>query len=163
MEKTMRLEVKKLHPDARIPKYQSEGAAGFDLHALVNKDYKASHTCMKDGKPVKVICPKEIGIVKTGLSVAVPPGYEMQVRPRSGLAAKKCITVENSPGTVDSDYRGEIMVILRNEGTDYFIVHDGDRIAQAVIAPVEQATIVEVEELSETARGSGGLGSTGSS
>lgn len=100
-------------------------------------------------------------MIDTGLSVAVSNGYELQIRPRSGLAAKNNITVLNSPGTVDSDYRGPVKVILINHGAENFIINKGDRIAQGVISPVVQATIIEVDELDSTERGSGGFGSTG--
>lgn len=143
----MKLKIKKLHPDAVVPKYQSAGASGFDLHALEDMDIKAGDTVL----------------VKTGLSVAVPAGYELQVRPRSGMALKTNLVVANSPGTVDSDYRGEVCVIMKNSlGIKaHQKISKGDRIAQGVIVPVVQAEIEEVEELDETQRGAGGFGSTG--
>ena len=100
-------------------------------------------------------------MVSTGFSIAIPKGYEVQIRPRSGLAAKNNITVLNTPGTIDADYRGEIKVILINLGKEKFVIENGDRIAQMVVCPVVQASLVEVKELSDTARGSGGFGSTG--
>lgn len=105
--------------------------------------------------------PLERGVIKTGLFIELPTGYEAQVRPRSGLAAKKGITVLNSPGTIDADYRGEIGVILANLSNDSFVVEDGERVAQLVIAKHERAQWIEVQELNETSRGAGGFGSTG--
>ena len=130
-----------------IPNYETEGAAGMDLKANIET-------------PIN-LKPLERAIVKTGLYIALPQGFEAQVRPRSGLAAKKGITVLNSPGTVDADYRGEIGVILVNLSNEDFIVNDGERIAQLVIAKHERISWQEVEILSETQRGSGGFGSTG--
>lgn len=130
-----------------LPKYETEGAAGLDLKANINESV--------------FLKPLERAIIKTGLFIALPQGYEAQVRPRSGLAAKKGITVLNSPGTVDADYRGEIGVILVNLSNDIFEVTDGERVAQLVIAKHEQAEWIEVEELDSTERGAGGFGSTG--
>ena len=132
-----------------LPKYESEGAAGMDLRANIDSAI--------------VLKPLERAIIKTGLFIALPQGYEAQVRPRSGLAAKKGITVLNSPGTVDADYRGEIGVILVNLSNQEFTVEDGERVAQLVIAKHEQAEWIEVTELSTTERGTGGFGSTGKS
>ena len=129
------------------PNYETQGAAGMDLHANIEKEI--------------TLKPLERAIVKTGLFIALPVGFEAQVRPRSGLAAKKGITVLNSPGTVDADYRGEIGVILVNLSNDDFIINDGERIAQLIIAKHERANWVEVNVLDETARGAGGFGSTG--
>lgn len=131
----------------QIPAYETEGSAGMDLRAELNESI--------------TLKPLERAIVKTGLFIALPQGFEAQVRPRSGLAAKKGITVLNSPGTVDADYRGEIGVILVNLSNEEFIVNDGERIAQLVIAKHERANWQEVEILNETERGSGGFGSTG--
>ena len=130
-----------------IPEYETALSAGMDLRANI-----------EDSITLK---PLERAIVKTGLFIALPAGLEAQVRPRSGLAAKKGITVLNSPGTVDADYRGEIGVILVNLSNDNFIVQDGERVAQLVIAKHERVTWQEVEVLNETERGSGGFGSTG--
>jgi len=130
-----------------IPSYETTGAAGMDLKANIDT-------------PI-ILKPLERAIVKTGLFIALPQGFEAQVRPRSGLAAKKGITVLNSPGTVDADYRGEIGVILVNLSNEKFIVNDGERIAQLVIAKHERISWKEVEILGETQRGSGGFGSTG--
>lgn len=128
-----------------VPKYQTAGAAGVDLMA-------AESALIEPGQTVKV---------RTGVSLSIPPGYEGQVRPRSGLAFRYGITVLNAPGTIDSDYRGEICVLLHNTGADLVGFSEGDRIAQLVIAPVTQAEFVEVATLSETKRGDGGFGSTG--
>lgn len=129
------------------PNYETDGAAGMDLRANID----ASIT----------LKPLERAIVKTGLYIALPVGFEAQVRPRSGLAAKKGITVLNSPGTVDADYRGEIGVILVNLSNDDFVINDGERIAQLIIAKHERVHWQEVEVLSNTERGAGGFGSTG--
>ena len=141
----MVLKIKKLSSDAVIPAYQTKEAAGFDLHSIEET----------------VINPGERKLIGTGLAFEIEFGYEVQIRPRSGLAYKHGITVLNSPGTIDSDYRGEIKVLLINHGNEPFEIKKGERIAQAVIAPVVQAKIVEVEELSDTQRGAGGFGSTG--
>ncbi|MEN8857734.1 MAG: dUTP diphosphatase [Flavobacteriaceae bacterium] len=130
-----------------IPAYETELSAGMDLRANIDVSI--------------TLKPLERAIIKTGLFIALPPGLEAQVRPRSGLAAKKGITVLNSPGTVDADYRGEIGVILVNLSNDNFIVNDGERIAQLVIAKHERIKWDEVAILSETERGTGGFGSTG--
>ena len=132
-----------------LPAYETEGAAGMDLRAAVPED-----------APV-TLRPGERQMIPTGLSMAIPPGYEVQVRPRSGLAAKHGLTCLNSPGTVDSDYRGELKVILINLGAEPFVVQRGERIAQMVVAPVTRGVFEEVEVLPETARGEGGFGSTG--
>jgi dUTP pyrophosphatase len=132
-----------------LPAYQSALAAGLDLLAAVPED-----------APV-VLAPGKYALVPTGLSIALPPGYEAQVRPRSGLAAKHGVTVLNAPGTVDADYRGEIGVPLINHGDVPFTIRRGERIAQMVIASVVQAELVPVTTLSATTRGSGGFGSTG--
>ena len=134
-------------PGALLPSYQTAGAAGADLCA-----------CLIE--PV-ILAPGQRAMIPTGLSFAIPSGYEIQVRPRSGLAAKNGITVLNSPGTIDSDYRGEVKVILINLGTEDFTIVHGDRIAQMVVAPVVQAQFQVVEALSATERGQGGFGSTG--
>lgn len=128
-----------------LPAYATSGAAGMD--AVSAEDV--------------TLAPGARHAVATGLSVAIPHGYEIQVRPRSGLALKHGITVPNTPGTIDSDYRGELKVILINHGTEAFVIRRGDRIAQLVLAPVTRAGWVEVAELDETARGAGGFGSTG--
>ena len=132
-----------------LPAYQTAEAAGLDLMAAV-----------ADSEPM-TLASGQYALVPTGLAIALPPGFEAQVRPRSGLAAKHGVTVLNSPGTIDADYRGEIKVILINHGTAPFVIKRGERIAQMVIAPVVQAALVPVAELSETDRGAGGFGSTG--
>ncbi len=132
-----------------LPSYETAGAAGCDLRAAA-----------PENAPV-VLVPGERAIIPTGLAIALPMGFEAQVRPRSGLAAKFGVSCVNSPGTIDADYRGEIKVILINHGTDDFVIRRGDRIAQMVIAPVWQAVFTEEETLDETARGAGGFGSTG--
>jgi len=136
--------------DLPLPAYQSEHAAGLDLHAAVPA-----------GAGV-VIAPGDRAMIPTGIAIALPPGTEGQVRPRSGLAARHGITVLNTPGTVDADYRGEIQVILVNHGRNAFTVERGMRIAQLVISPTVRSTICEVACLDETPRGVGGFGSTGS-
>lgn len=142
----MKVEIinKSKHP---LPKYETSLSAGVDLRANLDA-------------PV-ILKPLERALIKTGLFIALPAGYEAQVRPRSGLAFKNGLTVLNSPGTIDADYRGEIGVILVNLSNDNFTVNDGERIAQLVVAKHEQAEFVEVEELNETSRGAGGFGSTG--
>lgn len=132
-----------------LPAYQSVHAAGLDLLAAV-----------PDGSPL-ILAPGRHALVPTGLTIALPPGYEAQVRPRSGLAAKHGVTVLNAPGTVDADYRGEIGVLLINHGEAPFAIHRGERIAQMVIAAVVRAEFALASELSATERGSGGFGSTG--
>jgi len=133
-----------------LPAYQTAEAAGLDLMAAV-----------PDGEPV-TLAPGQYALVPTGLAIALPPGHEAQVRPRSGLAAKHGVTVLNSPGTIDADYRGEIKVILINHGAAPVVIKRGERVAQMVIAPVVQAALVPVAALSATDRGAGGFGSTGS-
>ena len=135
--------------DLPLPAYETPGAAGMDLRAAVAED-----------QPL-VLRPGARVAVPTGLAIALPPGQEAQVRPRSGLALRNGVAPLNSPGTVDADYRGEIKVILINLGEEDFVVRRGDRIAQLVIAPVSQATWRELDSLDETTRGNGGFGSTG--
>ncbi len=135
------------HSQHPLPKYETEASAGMDLRANLTE-------------PI-TLKPLERVLVKTGLFMELPIGYEAQVRPRSGLALKKGITVLNSPGTIDADYRGEIGVILINLSSEDFVIENGERIAQLVIAKYKQAEFIEVNQLSETARGAGGFGSTG--
>jgi len=143
---TMRtVKIKKLDEKAIIPEYQTKGAAGFDLCSLI--DYK--------------LVIGEMKLIPTGLAVEIPEGTELQIRPRSGLAKNHRITLMNSPGTLDSDYRGPIGIMLINHGQQQFEIKAGDRIAQGVLGPVYQAVFNVVEELSEPNRGSGGYGSTG--
>ena len=148
---TVTLALRRLpHADGlALPAYETEGAAGMDLRAAVPQD-----------APV-TLQPGERQMIPTGLSMAIPPGYEVQVRPRSGLAAKHGLTCLNSPGTVDSDYRGELKVILINLGREAFVVQRGERVAQMVVAPVTRGVFKEVDVLPETVRGEGGFGSTG--
>lgn len=132
-----------------LPRQQTAGAAGLDLAAAIGAE------------EVLHIAPGDYAKVPTGMAIALPEGFEGQVRPRSGLAAKHGVTVLNSPGTVDADYRGEVMVLLINHGKEVFSLRRGERIAQMVVAPVSAVMLVEVESLDETERGSGGHGSTG--
>jgi len=132
-----------------LPSYQTAQSAGMDLYAAIAED-----------KPISLL-PSGRVLVETGLAIALPENYEAQIRPRSGLAFKFGLTVLNSPGTIDADYRGEIKVLLINHGTERFTVKRGERIAQMVIAPVVQASLWCVEDLDETERGAGGYGSTG--
>ena len=135
--------------DMPLPAYETAGAAGMDLRAAV-----------AEGEPL-VLSPGDRTLVPTGFVFEIPFGYEMQIRPRSSLALKHGVTLPNTPGTIDSDYRGEVKVILANLGADPFAIAYGDRIAQIVVAPVTRGVMVEVESLDDTARGSGGFGSTG--
>ena len=132
---------------AVIPEYKTSGAAGADVCAYLESDI-----VIESGK---------VAMIPTGLFFEIPEGYEIQVRPRSGLAAKNGVTVLNTPGTIDSDYRGELKVILINHGNEDFTIHNKDRIAQIIIAPVTQAVFVPAQTLSQTQRGAGGFGSTG--
>jgi dUTP pyrophosphatase len=141
------LRVRKKADAVELPRYESEGAAGLDVKAFLERDI--------------TIAPLERARVPTGLFLEIPAGYEVQVRPRSGLAAKWGVTLANAPGTIDSDYRGEVEIILINLGSDPFVVRNGDRIAQMVFAPVVRALVCEVDVLSVTERGAGGFGSTG--
>lgn len=134
--------------DLPLPRYMSHGASGMDLLAAVTE-------------PV-TIPPKEVAMIPLGIRIALPEGFEAQVRPRSGLAAKRGIGILNSPGTIDSDYRGEIKVILFNFGKEPFVINRGDRIAQMVITRVAKATLIKQDHLEDTPRGSGGFGHTGS-
>ena len=139
--------VKKLNLKAELPKYKTEGSSGMDLKALIEK-------------PITVK-PQSSALISTGLSIAIPEDTEVQIRPRSGLAAKSSISVLNTPGTIDSDYRGEIKIILFNHGKEEFTVNNMDRIAQMILMPVLKVEFEEVEELPKSVRGSGGFGSTG--
>ena len=139
--------IKKLDPEVKLPEYKTNGASGMDLKAFIKK-------------PIN-LKPKTSSLIPTGLSVAFVEDYEIQIRPRSGLAAKNNITVLNTPGTIDSDYRGEIKVIIYNHGDNSFIVNNGDRIAQMVLSPVIKIELEEANELPKTFRGNGGFGSTG--
>jgi dUTP pyrophosphatase len=139
--------IKRLSPEVNLPSYKSSGASGMDLMAFI----KSSIT----------IKPKTSCLIPTGLSMAFSQDYEIQIRPRSGLAAKNNISVLNTPGTIDSDYRGEIKVIIYNHGDRDFVINNNDRIAQMILAPVIKIELQEIDELPETMRGEGGFGSTG--
>ena len=139
--------IKKLNSTVKLPEYKTDGASGMDLIAFLKK-------------PIN-LKPKTSSLIPTGLSVAFSKNYEIQIRPRSGLAAKNNISVLNTPGTIDSDYRGEIKVIIYNHGDSDFIINNGDRIAQMVLSPVVKMEINETSDLPETIRGEGGFGSTG--
>lgn len=139
-------------PQIALPTYETPGAAGADLRANLPPDLRAQGVTLQ---------PMQRRVIATGLRVAIPPGYEMQIRPRSGLALNHGITLPNTPGTIDSDYRGPLGVALINLGTAPYTIAHGDRIAQMIVAPVVQARFAEVESLDETARGTGGFGSTG--
>ena len=139
--------IKKLSPEVELPSYKTSGASGMDLMAFIKS-------------PV-TIKPKTSFLIPTGLSIAFSEDYEIQIRPRSGLAAKNNITVLNTPGTIDSDYRGEIKVIIYNHGDKDFVINNNDRIAQMILTPVIKMELQEIDELPETIRGEGGFGSTG--
>ena len=138
--------IKRVRPTS-IPAYMTEHAAGVDLHAVLEQEF--------------VLHPGERALVPTGIALEIPPGYEAQVRPRSGLALRHGIALVNSPGTIDADYRGEVGVILINHGSEPFSIANGERIAQMIFARCERARFVEVEDLEDTARGAGGFGHTG--
>ena len=139
--------IKRLSKDVALPKYETEGSSGLDLSAYTDNQIK--------------ILPGKSEIISTGLAVAIPKNFEIQIRPRSGLAAKSQISVLNTPGTIDADYRGELKVILINLSDKVFVVEKGLRIAQMVLCPVVKAKLKEVTKLEDTERGSGGFGSTG--
>jgi len=139
--------IKKLDPAVEVPKYKTSGASGMDLMAFIKQ-------------PIK-LTPKSSCLVPTGLSVAFSKEYEIQIRPRSGLAVKNNISVLNTPGTIDSDYRGEIKIILFNHGSSEFVINNKDRVAQMILTPVQKMELEEVENLPDTSRGKGGFGSTG--
>ena len=139
--------IKRLSKEVSLPKYETSGSSGMDLAAYIDSNIN--------------INPGQTAIIPTGLALSIPKGFEVQIRPRSGLAAKQKISVLNTPGTIDADYRGEIKVILINLGQESFKVEKGLRIAQMVVCPVIQAQLKEVDDLNETERGKGGFGSTG--
>lgn len=156
----MKVQIKKVREGAIIPKYQTAGSAGFDVHAIIDKE---NHCFCKTDNSY-VIAPKTQCIIPTGLAFSIPFGYELQIRPRSGLAAKKCITITNSPGTLDSDYLDELFVIIYNLGNEHFFVNQGDRIAQCVLKQVERAEFDVVDDFDAQTKlkdRGGGLGSTG--
>ena len=140
--------IKKINKNTSLPEYKTKGSSGMDLLANIDK-------------PIK-LASGETKLISTGIAVAIPKEFEIQIRPRSGLAAKSGISVLNTPGTIDSDYRGEIKVILINLSKKSFIINKNDRIAQMVLCPIIKGVLEEVEELPDTVRGSGGFGSTGS-
>ena len=139
--------VKKLNSKVKLPSYKTEGSSGMDLIAFISK-------------PIE-IKPNNSALIPTGLSIAIPEDFEVQIRPRSGLAAKSNISVLNTPGTIDSDYRGELKVILFNHGNKQFIVKNNERIPQMVLTPILKVDFEEVDSLPDTVRGAGGFGSTG--
>lgn len=156
------LRFKRLSDRATLPRYQTDLAAGMDLHAcLSDADQARGGLVLQPIGAPNPDSPCNVLLVPTGLAMAIPPGFEAQVRPRSGLAAKFGVTVANAPGTIDADYRGELKVALINLGHKPFVIEHAMRIAQLVITPVARASIDEVESLDDTARGSGGFGSTG--
>ena len=139
--------IKKLNPDVQLPAYKTTGASGMDIMAFIDS-------------PIK-LAPNSSCLVPTGLSIAFSEDYELQIRPRSGLAAKNSITVLNTPGTIDSDYRGEIKIILFNHGNEEFTINNRDRVAQMILLPVIKMELEEADDLPDTLRGKGGFGSTG--
>jgi len=139
--------IKKLNSKVQLPKYKTDGSSGMDLMAFI-----------EDSINIK---PQESALIPTGISIAIPEDTEVQIRPRSGLAVKSSISVLNTPGTIDSDYRGEIKVILFNHSKEEFIINNNDRVAQMILMPIIKAEFEEVEDLPKTLRGSGGFGSTG--
>ncbi len=139
--------VKRLNSKVKLPEYKTSGSSGMDLMASINS-------------PI-IIAPKTLELIPTGLSIAIPEDLEIQIRPRSGLAAKSNIGVLNTPGTIDSDYRGELKIILFNHGNKDFIVNNNDRVAQMVLMPILKMELEEVDQLPKSIRGSGGFGSTG--
>ena len=139
--------IKKLNSQVKLPRYKTDGSSGMDLMAFIEDSIK--------------IEPQKSALIPTGISIAIPEDTEVQIRPRSGLAAKYSISVLNTPGTIDSDYRGEIKIILFNHGKEEFIINNNDRIAQMILMPIIKAEFEEVEDLPKTLRGSGGFGSTG--
>ena len=142
-----RVLIKKLYPEVELPVYKTSGASGMDLMAFIEE-------------PIKIV-PNSSYLVPTGLSMTFSEDYEVQIRPRSGLAANKGITVLNTPGTIDSDYRGEIKIILFNHGKEDFIINNKDRVAQMILTPVVKMELEETDNLPNTLRGEGGFGSTG--
>ena len=139
--------IKRISSKVQIPKYETSGSSGMDISAFINNEI--------------LIGPSEKKLIPTGIKLKIPEGYEIQIRPRSGLAAKNDVSVLNTPGTIDSDYRGEIKVILFNHGKKDFLINNKDRIAQMILTPVIKMELQETDELPETIRGEGGFGSTG--
>ncbi len=147
MKNEIEVKIIRRRPEARLPRYMTEQAAGMDLYAVLDADV--------------LLSPGQRVMVPTGIAIALPPGYEAQVRPRSGLALKHGVTLVNSPGTIDADYRGEISVIIINHGETDFIIIDGERIAQMIVAQVSRCNWSLVENLEDSQRGNGGFGHTG--
>ncbi|MCD6535252.1 MAG: dUTP diphosphatase [Deltaproteobacteria bacterium] len=147
MKNEIEVKIIRCRPQAHLPRYMTEQAAGMDLYAVLDDDL--------------VLSPGRRVMVPTGIAIALPSGYEAQIRPRSGLAVKHGISLVNSPGTIDADYRGEISVIMINHGESVFIISDGERIAQMIVAPVSRCNWNLVENLENSERGSGGFGHTG--
>ncbi|MBU1702526.1 MAG: dUTP diphosphatase [Candidatus Eisenbacteria bacterium] len=147
MPNSIRIAVQRLSPRAQLPRRQTAGASGWDLHACLEED--------------QVIQPGARAAIPSGIAVAVPEGYELQIRPRSGLAWRQGVTIVNTPGTIDADYRGEIKILLVNLGSEPFRVRHGDRVGQMILSSVPAGILEEVEELSATERGAGGFGHTG--
>ena len=143
----VKIQIKRLNPEVKIPSYKTDGSSGMDLIAFLKN-------------PVK-IKPKSSELISTGISIAIPEDTEIQIRPRSGLAAKNNISILNTPGTIDSDYRGELKIILFNHGKKNFIINNKDRVAQMVLTPIIKMELEESNELPESTRGEGGFGSTG--
>lgn len=156
----MEINIKVVSDGCVLPRYETPGASAMDIRADLSKDRRAKPFPSCDRGPCLVIYPGSTELIQTGFAIEIPIGYEVQIRPRSGLS-RKGLVVANSPGTVDSDYRGEVMVMVHNRSKDPFYMYHGDRIAQMVVSPVEYVTWKPVEELSDTTRGSGGFGSTG--
>jgi dUTP pyrophosphatase len=156
----------KVYPDSIVPEYQTCGAAGFDLHAYIPISRKETRlneahlSIVEDNHPITVF-PGQRKLIGTGIRMAIPQGHEVQIRPRSGSAVKAGITVLNAPGTIDCDFRGELMVLIINHGDREFVVNHRDRIAQGVLQAVPQASFELVDELDDTERGAGGFGHTG--
>lgn len=158
----IKLPIKKLREDVKIPSFKTEGSVGFDLSAYIRSDQEETYNEMTHtGEPCIHLNPQDVFLVRTGFAIAVPQGYELQIRSRSGLSLKNGVIVLNSPATIDTDYRGELMIILKNTGKEDFIIRDGDRVAQSVLAVAPKVEILQVDILDDTVRGSDGLGSTG--
>jgi dUTP pyrophosphatase len=164
------VKIKKLYDDVKLPKYQTSGSSGMDVHAYITKEDYNKHLGALDSVRIKEtpsfedlfikICPKSTVVIQTGLSFNIPEGYEIQVRSRSGMSIKG-ITVANSPGTIDADFVGSVCIILSNNSLYTYKVSQGDRIAQLVLQEVPKMNLIEVDELEETERGENGFGSTG--
>lgn len=162
--KRVPLEIFKLFTEVETPKYESPGSAGFDLRAFIAPDHAKENKLELNADGSFTLKAGERAKIPTGLKFIIPVGYEVQIRPRSGLAFKKGVSLTNTPGTIDSDYRGEIQILIINHGKEDFVINHGDRVAQAVIAPVWQADFQELNAMPDennNLRGEGGFGSTG--